>query len=78
MRHSEPEFAVWEHVTITKDPRTGLVIALGGTEQASCSAAASSAPPATRHHEATRPGCASGRFRNSPPLNGRPVHGQPR
>jgi hypothetical protein len=24
MRQNEPEFAMWEHVTITKDPRTGL------------------------------------------------------
>ncbi|GAA3196537.1 MULTISPECIES: hypothetical protein [Streptomyces] len=30
----EPDFWVLEYVTITKDPRTGLVVAIGGTEQA--------------------------------------------
>ncbi|MEV0470689.1 hypothetical protein [Streptomyces prunicolor] len=34
MRPSEPDFAVWEYITITKDSRTGLVIALGGTREA--------------------------------------------
>ncbi|MEU9734479.1 hypothetical protein [Streptomyces sp. NPDC048002] len=34
MRPSEPDFAVWEYLTITKDSRTGLVIALGGTQEA--------------------------------------------
>ncbi|MEU6230944.1 hypothetical protein [Streptomyces sp. NPDC047042] len=34
MRQSEPDFAVLEYITITKDSRTGLVIALGGTQEA--------------------------------------------
>ncbi|MFG2800458.1 hypothetical protein [Streptomyces pseudovenezuelae] len=34
MRQGEPDFAVWEYITITKDSRTGLVIALGGTREA--------------------------------------------
>jgi hypothetical protein len=31
---TEPDFWVLEYVTITKDPRTGLVVAIGGTEEA--------------------------------------------
>ncbi|MET9556806.1 hypothetical protein [Streptomyces sp. NPDC006645] len=34
MNHGEPDFRVLEYVTITLDPRTGLVVAIGGTEQA--------------------------------------------
>ncbi|MFE5958045.1 MULTISPECIES: hypothetical protein [Streptomyces] len=34
MKHHEPDFLALEYVTITKDPRTGLVVAIGGTEQA--------------------------------------------
>ncbi|MEV7394013.1 hypothetical protein [Streptomyces sp. NPDC091215] len=34
MTQAEPNFWVLEYVTITKDPRTGLVVAIGGTEQA--------------------------------------------
>ncbi|MER7932935.1 MULTISPECIES: hypothetical protein [unclassified Streptomyces] len=34
MTHTEPDFWVLEYVTITKEPRTGLVVAVGGTEQA--------------------------------------------
>lgn len=34
MRQSEPEFGVLEYVTITRDPRTDLVVAIGGTEKA--------------------------------------------
>ena len=34
MTQTEPEFWVLEYVTITKDPRTGLVVAIGGTEKA--------------------------------------------
>ncbi|WP_237283349.1 hypothetical protein [Streptomyces alfalfae] len=34
MNQTEPDFWVLEYVTITKDPRTGLVVAIGGTEQA--------------------------------------------
>lgn len=34
MRQGEPDFLVLEYVTITKDPRTGLVVAIGGTERA--------------------------------------------
>lgn len=34
MRPSEPDFAVLEYITIAKDSRTGLVIALGGTQEA--------------------------------------------
>ncbi|MEW1599426.1 hypothetical protein [Streptomyces sp. NPDC093808] len=34
MNQTEPGFWVLEYVTITKDPRTGLVVAIGGTEQA--------------------------------------------
>ncbi|TXL84175.1 hypothetical protein [Streptomyces sp. IB2014 016-6] len=33
MNHEEPDFWVLEYVTITLDPRTGLVVAIGGTEQ---------------------------------------------
>lgn len=33
MNRTEPDFWVAEYVTITKDPRTGLVVAIGGTEQ---------------------------------------------
>ncbi|MFF3364537.1 hypothetical protein [Streptomyces misionensis] len=33
MTQAEPDFFVLEYVTITKD-RTGLVVAIGGTEQA--------------------------------------------
>ncbi|MDV6288113.1 hypothetical protein R2F25_09760 [Streptomyces sp. UP1A-1] len=33
MNQTEPDFWVLEYVTITKDPRTGLVVAIGGTEQ---------------------------------------------
>ena len=32
MRQPEPEFWVLEYVTITKDPRTDLVVAIGGTD----------------------------------------------
>ncbi|EOY45722.1 MULTISPECIES: hypothetical protein [Streptomyces] len=34
MNETEPDFWVLEYVTITKDPRTGLVVAIGGTDQA--------------------------------------------
>ncbi|MEJ8638959.1 hypothetical protein [Streptomyces sp. MS2.AVA.5] len=34
MKQSEPDFWVLEYVTITKDPRTNLVVAIGGTERA--------------------------------------------
>ncbi|MEU3629111.1 hypothetical protein [Streptomyces fradiae] len=34
MSQKEPEFWVLEYVTITQDPRTGLVVAIGGTERA--------------------------------------------
>ncbi|MFB8128689.1 hypothetical protein [Streptomyces mirabilis] len=34
MKQSEPDFWVLEYVTITKDPRTALVVAIGGTEKA--------------------------------------------
>ncbi|QUW78547.1 hypothetical protein SMIR_04880 [Streptomyces mirabilis] len=34
MKQKEPDFWVLEYVTITKDPRTDLVVAIGGTEQA--------------------------------------------
>ncbi|MFD5308592.1 hypothetical protein [Streptomyces ardesiacus] len=34
MSQTEPDFWVLEYVTITKDSRTGLVVAIGGTEQA--------------------------------------------
>ncbi|MER6190219.1 MULTISPECIES: hypothetical protein [Streptomyces griseus group] len=34
MKQTEPDFLVLEYITITKDPRTGLVIAIGGTEKA--------------------------------------------
>ncbi|MEU9411679.1 hypothetical protein AB0E08_39110 [Streptomyces sp. NPDC048281] len=34
MTRAEPDFWVLEYVTITKDPHTGLVVAVGGTEQA--------------------------------------------
>ena len=34
MKPGEPDFVVLEYVTITKDPRTGLVVAIGGTEKA--------------------------------------------
>ncbi|MFF7981781.1 hypothetical protein ACFZDK_22085 [Streptomyces sp. NPDC007901] len=34
MTFEEPDFRVLEYVTITKDPRTDLVVAIGGTEQA--------------------------------------------
>lgn len=34
MNQTEPNFWVLEYVTITKDSRTGLVVAIGGTEQA--------------------------------------------
>ncbi|MFI0776175.1 hypothetical protein [Streptomyces sp. NPDC021212] len=34
MTQTEPEFWVLEYVTITKDPRTDLVVAIGGTERA--------------------------------------------
>ncbi|MFF8447688.1 hypothetical protein ACF06Q_08305 [Streptomyces leeuwenhoekii] len=34
MKQSEPDFWVLEYITITKDPRTGLVVALGGTQHA--------------------------------------------
>lgn len=34
MTVKEPDFWVLEYVTITKDPRTGLVVAIGGTEKA--------------------------------------------
>ncbi|MGW8452484.1 hypothetical protein [Streptomyces niveus] len=33
MTHGEPGFRVLEYVTLTKDPRTGLVVAIGGTRQ---------------------------------------------
>ncbi|MEV8351879.1 hypothetical protein ACFVTT_24445 [Streptomyces niveus] len=33
MTHGEPGFRVLEYVTLTKDPRTGLVVAIGGTKQ---------------------------------------------
>lgn len=34
MNQTEPDFWVLEYVTITKDPRTELVVAIGGTEKA--------------------------------------------
>ncbi|MFD4611951.1 hypothetical protein ACFWOT_28545 [Streptomyces sp. NPDC058440] len=34
MKQAEPDFWVLEYVTITKDPRTGLVVAIGGTDKA--------------------------------------------
>ncbi|MEU9155107.1 hypothetical protein AB0D59_32250 [Streptomyces sp. NPDC048417] len=34
MTQTEPDFWVLEYVTITRDPRTDLVVAFGGTEQA--------------------------------------------
>jgi hypothetical protein len=34
MKPTEPEFRVMEYITITQDARTGLVIALGGTQEA--------------------------------------------
>ncbi|MFI8880291.1 hypothetical protein [Streptomyces sp. NPDC055243] len=34
MKQTEPVFWVLEYVTITKDPRTSLVVAIGGTEKA--------------------------------------------
>ncbi|MFD8816899.1 hypothetical protein ACFV23_36785 [Streptomyces sp. NPDC059627] len=34
MKQTEPDFRVLEYVTITKDPRTDLVVAIGGTEKA--------------------------------------------
>lgn len=33
MKQHEPDFLVLEYITITKDPRTGLVV-VGGTEKA--------------------------------------------
>ncbi|MFF4714434.1 hypothetical protein ACFY2V_23970 [Streptomyces eurythermus] len=34
MKHAEPDFHILDYVTITKDTRTGLVLALGGDDQA--------------------------------------------
>ncbi|MFK0283244.1 hypothetical protein ACIQVL_22675 [Streptomyces sp. NPDC090499] len=34
MKQTEPDFWVLEYVTITRDPRTDLVVAVGGTERA--------------------------------------------
>lgn len=34
MKQTEPDFWVLEYVTITKDPRTELVVAIGGTDKA--------------------------------------------
>ncbi|MFD4022249.1 hypothetical protein ACFWRV_01840 [Streptomyces sp. NPDC058576] len=34
MKQHEPDFLALEYITITKDPRTGLVVAIGGTEKA--------------------------------------------
>ena len=34
MNKTEPDFWVLEYVTIAKDSRTGLIVAIGGTEQA--------------------------------------------
>ncbi|MFE2063049.1 hypothetical protein ACFXDH_11665 [Streptomyces sp. NPDC059467] len=34
MKQKEPDFWVLEYITITKDPRTNLVVAIGGNEQA--------------------------------------------
>ncbi|MGW2046199.1 hypothetical protein ACWCPF_13590 [Streptomyces sp. NPDC001858] len=34
MTVKEPDFWALEYITITKDPRTGLVVAIGGTEKA--------------------------------------------
>lgn len=34
MKQTEPEFWVLEYITITKDPRSSLVVAIGGTEKA--------------------------------------------
>ncbi|MCW8379791.1 hypothetical protein [Streptomyces justiciae] len=34
MTPGEPDFAVLEYITITKDSRTGLTVALGGTQEA--------------------------------------------
>ena len=34
MKQPEPDFWVLEYITITKDPRTDLVVAIGGTEKA--------------------------------------------
>jgi hypothetical protein len=37
MKQPEPVFWVLEYITITKDSRTGLLVAIGGTEQAATS-----------------------------------------
>ncbi|CAM5717128.1 Golgi phosphoprotein 3 (GPP34) OS=Streptomyces microflavus OX=1919 GN=Smic_08570 PE=4 SV=1 [Streptomyces microflavus] len=34
MNQHEPDFLVLEYITVTKDPRTGLVVAIGGTQKA--------------------------------------------
>ncbi|THC47335.1 hypothetical protein [Streptomyces sp. A1499] len=34
MKQTEPDFWVLEYVTVTKDPRTELVVAIGGTDKA--------------------------------------------
>ncbi|MEU2781832.1 hypothetical protein [Streptomyces sp. NPDC007110] len=34
MKQTEPDFWVLEHVTITKGPRTDLVVAIGATDKA--------------------------------------------
>ncbi|MFE9725950.1 hypothetical protein ACFYQ5_20720 [Streptomyces sp. NPDC005794] len=34
MKQTEPDFRVREYATITKDPRTDLVVAIGGTDKA--------------------------------------------
>ncbi|MFB8352950.1 hypothetical protein [Streptomyces niveus] len=34
MNREEPDFRVLEYLTVTKDPRPGLVVAIGRTEQA--------------------------------------------
>ncbi|WP_405928113.1 hypothetical protein OG554_05340 [Streptomyces griseus] len=59
MKRYEPDFLVLEYITITKAPRTGLVVAIGGTEFAAdilqrTEPVASSPPPGTT---GTAPGC---------------------
>ncbi|QFQ97391.1 hypothetical protein F9278_15575 [Streptomyces phaeolivaceus] len=34
MKQTEPEFWVLEYITITKDPRSSLVVVIGGAEKA--------------------------------------------
>ncbi|MEU2145129.1 MULTISPECIES: hypothetical protein [Streptomyces albovinaceus subgroup] len=34
MKQHEPDVLVLKYTTLTKDPRTGLLVAIGGTEKA--------------------------------------------